>query len=184
MDISRDQAADALKDIEAVAARSHELKSYAVGAPILIMWGLISVVGYGASALSPAYSIGWFPLSIMGMAGTVWLARRAKNQAPEFNRIGARIGWTWSTLLVFAFAAYAVLRPHEANQFAAFPALLVALSYTIMGIWSWRRYAVLGIGVASLTLLGYFLLAPYYALWMAAVVGGGLIVGGLWLRKA
>jgi len=37
MTISRDQAADALKEIEAVADHSRALAGYAVGGPILIM---------------------------------------------------------------------------------------------------------------------------------------------------
>ena len=36
----------------------------------------------------------------------------------------------------------------------------------------------------GLTTLGYFMLPEYFRYWMAAVGGGGLIVGGLWMRNA
>jgi hypothetical protein len=181
MTISPEQAAAALKDIEAVAARSNDLKSYAIGAPILIMWGIICMMGYGAGVVSPAYGIVWFPLSLIGAVATFFLARRGKRSGD--GRIGGRIGWTWAALLVFYVAAFAVLRPREPNQFAAFPALLVGLSYVLMGIWTSRRYIVLGIAVAALTLIGYFALAPFFSLWMAIVMGGGLVLGGFWLRQ-
>lgn len=181
MTISPDQAAAALKDIETVAARSNDLKSYAIGAPILIMWGVICMMGYGAGAVSPAYGVVWFPLSVIGAIATFFMARRAKRSGD--GRIGARIGWTWAALLVFYIAAFAVLRPTESNQFAAFPALLVALSYALMGIWTSRRYIVLGVAVAALTLIGYFALAPFFSLWMAVVMGGGLVLGGFWLKQ-
>lgn len=182
MAISPDQAAAALKDIDAVAARSNDLKSYTIGAPILIMWGIICMVGYGAGAVSPAYGVIWFPLSAIGAVATFLMARRAKRG--DDGRIGGRIGWTWMALVVFYIAAFAVLRPTAPNQFAAFPALLVGLSYVLMGIWTSRRYVVLGAAVAALTLTGYFALAPFFSLWMAVVMGGGLVLGGLWLRRA
>lgn len=180
MAISPDQAAAALKDIETAAARSHDLKSYAIGAPILIMWGVICMLGYGAGAVSPAYGVIWVPLSVLGAIATFIMARRAKRGSDA--RIGGRIGWTWAALAVFYIAAFAVLRPREPNQFAAFPALLVGLSYALMGIWTARRYVVLGVAVAALTLLGYFALAPFFSLWMAIVMGGGLVLGGFWLK--
>ncbi len=180
MAISPDQAAAALKDIEAVAVRSNDLKNYAIGAPILIMWGIICMMGYGAGAVSPAYGVVWFPLTLVGAAATFFMARRAKRKGD--GRIGGRIGWTWMALLVFYIAAFAVLRPSEPNQFAAFPALLVGLSYVLMGIWTSRRYVVLGVAVAAFTLIGYFALAPFFSLWMAVVMGGGLVLGGLWVK--
>jgi hypothetical protein len=183
MNITRDQAAGALKDIETVAAQSQALKHYAIGAPIFMMWGVICMVGYGAGAVSPAYSFIWTPLSLLGGLATYLLVRRAKCDSPALNRSSPRIGWTWLAVLVFYVATFAVLRPHEPNQFAAFPALIVALSYALMGIWTWPRYLVLGAAVAAATLLGYFLLAPYFSVWMAFVMGGGLVLGGLWLRK-
>lgn len=182
MTISRDQAADALKEIEAVAARSKELKGYAIGAPILMMWGVICMVGYGAGALNPTYGAIWLPLSLVGAIATFIMARRANRDARD--RVGPRIGWTWAALLVFYVALFAVLRPKDPNQFAAFPALVVALSYVLMGIWTWPRYVVLGAAVGILTLVGYFALAPFLSLWMAIVMGGGLVLGGFWLRRA
>ena len=37
--------------------------------------------------------------------------------------------------------------------------------------------------IAVLTLIGFFYLPVYFGLWMAVVGGGGLILGGLWLRS-
>jgi len=141
------------------------------------------MVGYGAGAISPYYGRAWLPLALFGAAATVVLSRRAK-RAPSAKKTGGRIGWTWAALVAFYCAAFAVLRPTEPSQFAAFPALLVALSYALMGIWTWPRYAVLGIAVAVATLFGYFAVASHFALWTAVVMGSGLILGGLWLRKA
>ena len=98
--------------------------------------------------------------------------------------------------MAFYFATLAVMRPREINQLNAFPALLVAGTYTMMGIWVWRRYAILGVAIFALTLIGLYglnwyresgspaLPSSFFSFWMAGVMGFGLFLGGLWLRKA
>ena len=41
---------------------------------------------------------------------------------------------------------------------------------------------VLGVALTALTVLGFFWVPQYFALWMAVVGGVGLILGGVWLR--
>jgi hypothetical protein len=35
-----------------------------------------------------------------------------------------------------------------------------------------------------MTLIGYFFVGDAFDLWMAVVNGGGLILGGLWMRRS
>jgi hypothetical protein len=60
---------------------------------------------------------------------------------------------------------------------------MVGLVYTLMG--SIRRTRIMWIGMAVfvLTLVGYAFLRPVLPFWLAAVGGGGLILGGLWMRR-
>jgi hypothetical protein len=57
------------------------------------------------------------------------------------------------------------------------------MMYSIAGLWF--GYAFIGIGllVSALTLVGYFYAGNAFDLWMAFVNGGGLILGGLWMRR-
>ena len=41
----------------------------------------------------------------------------------------------------------------------------------------------IGLAITVLTLIGYFYIAGAFPLWMAFVNGGGLILGGLWMRR-
>ncbi|TQF39737.1 hypothetical protein UNPF46_12005 [Bradyrhizobium sp. UNPF46] len=41
----------------------------------------------------------------------------------------------------------------------------------------------IGLGVTALTLIGYVYIGEAFPLWMAFVNGGGLILGGLWMRR-
>jgi hypothetical protein len=58
------------------------------------------------------------------------------------------------------------------------------LPYVMTGFWFGRVFVVIGMSVIALTLLGYFLAGPWFTLWMAVVNGGGLLLGGLWMRRS
>ena len=55
------------------------------------------------------------------------------------------------------------------------------------GAYIWITTNILNVLVAAiiaLTLIGYFFVGDAFDLWMAFVDGGGLIVGGLWMRRS
>jgi len=53
----------------------------------------------------------------------------------------------------------------------------------VMGLWFCSYFMVLlGLGVTAATLIGYYLLTPYYCLWMAAMGGGALLATGVYIR--
>jgi hypothetical protein len=57
--------------------------------------------------------------------------------------------------------------------------------YTIIGLWVGPAFVAIGLGIIALTLIGYFFVdGAAFLLWMAAVNGGGLILGGLWMRRS
>ncbi len=181
MPLSPEQATHALRDIETAESRSRELRGYQEASPHFILWGVIWVIGYGATGLWPeAAKWLWPALTACGaVAGVIIGRRRGQNSV-----VGRRIGLSILAAVIFMFATFAVLQPHGLNPSNAFPALLTALGYALAGIWARPRYLWLAAGVATATLFGFFYLAPWFSFWMAAVGGGGLILGGLWMRKA
>lgn len=185
MNVSPQQAADALRDIEQTQKRSRELHYYRTGSPVLLLWGVIWMIGYGVTGYSEKAVI-WIPLSVIGMLATFVLQQKFRpTYTPEdWKARGRKFGL--SSLVVFAFVAsvYAVMQPRNPDVYAAFPALVVAFSYGIAGVLFVPRYLWLGLAVFVLTLTGFFYVAGWYNYWMVAVGGGALILGSLWLRKA
>ena len=58
------------------------------------------------------------------------------------------------------------------------------LFYVIAGLWFGYAFVAIGIAITVLTLIGYFFVTGFtFLLWMAVVNGGGLILGGLWMRR-
>jgi hypothetical protein len=183
MTLSSQQAAEALRDIEAVGNRSSQLYRYRRAAPMLILWGVIWLLGFGLTELAPAQANDfWAPLDIAGVLGCLWVGRN--NKAEKSTAASWR--WLASIVSIFAFfiAVQVLFQPVTGRQASVLISLIVALFYLLAGIWLGTRFAVSGILLAVLTLSGYFMLTSHFYLWMAVVGGGALVLAGLWLRRA
>jgi hypothetical protein len=66
----------------------------------------------------------------------------------------------------------------------AFWPIYFMMVYTIVGLWFGYAFVAIGVGITALTLIGYFFAGDWFNLWMAVVDGGGLILGGLWMRRS
>ena len=88
-------------------------------------------------------------------------------------------------LLFVAFGMFCSWLGHFGpRKLGAFWPIYFMLVYTIAGLWVGRAFVAIGLGIIALTLVGYFLVGDWFDLWMAVVNGGGLIVGGLWMRRS
>jgi hypothetical protein len=51
-------------------------------------------------------------------------------------------------------------------------------------MWFGYAFVLIGVSISILTLIGYFYIGgDAFLLWMAFVNGGGLLLGGLWMRR-
>ena len=191
MSISRDEAAESLRNIEQAQSRSFEAYGYKAAAPFFFIWGLVWMVGYTAGDFWPYYAGTriWPALLLLAFIASAIFGRRAgRGSDPASRARNARIGWrivaSWIVVSVFITVVMNVLRPATPEQDAAFVPLLVAAAYAILGIWMGVRFVIAGAAIAALTLGGFYFLHPHFQLWMAGVGGTTLIVTGLWLRRA
>jgi len=183
MPISQNDAADALRDIDQTAQRSSRLYGYRMMSPHLIVWGCIWAAGYGASYVRPEWYAVWPVLVTVGMVASFWFGSRTKPQgAAEFQW---RYVATFAAIAAFITAVFMILPPVTGAQSGAFFPMLVGLAYTLIGVWSrGLRMLITGVALTALTLFGFFYLQQYFSLWMAVVGGGGLVLGGIWLKAA
>jgi hypothetical protein len=183
MPLSREQAEDALRDVERATRRSTAAYGYRMTWPHLILWGVVWMIGYGTMAAKLRWDWLWPVLSLAGTVGSFWLGwtmSRAKSAGFD-----GRYGATFLAIFFFVTALFVILPPTSDAQFGAFFPILVALYYALIGIWTRGvRMLVAGVALAALTLVGFLYLRQSFELWMTVVGGGGLILGGLWLRSA
>ncbi|AQR60434.1 hypothetical protein BZG35_01250 [Brevundimonas sp. LM2] len=188
MVISREEASAALSAIDQTTGRSQTLRAYGAAGPIAMLWGVIWMLGYGAMALSPDYRWAWvwLPLDLVGFAVTLWLVQRGRSGAGQ----SAGIGTLWKGIVAAVAittvltAVYAMAGPLPAGLYMALPALLAGLAYIVLGLVRMTRFIWVGAALIAATVAGFFLFPAHYALWMAAVGGIGLGLGGFWIWRA
>ncbi len=181
--LSPQQAASTLRDIHDTQRRSQERYGNQTAAPHLIWWGIIWAIGYGLS-ISPRWAgPAWDALVPIGIVGSLWLgARRAPVRAKPLD---PRYIATAVAIFLFFTAMFLVLPPASGEQVGALVPLLVALIYVLLGIFSaGPRMTWTGVAIGVFTVAGYLALPQHFAAWMAVVGGGGLILGGIWMRSA
>jgi hypothetical protein len=181
MPVSPEQASEALDLVADVQARSKTLYGYWRGAPHLILWGVLWMMGFGLADVFPSHvTIIWSVVTPVGIAAGIVIDRYRDDERASRD-------WKYAIIMLafaaFFFAAFAVMKPHDPNQASAFICLVVALIYVLMGLWFGVRYIAGGMLIAALTLAGFFLLHSHFSLWMASIGGSALIFTGLWLRK-
>lgn len=186
MSISQDEAAKALDEVGRTQRRSAVLRGYERGAPHFWLWGVIWVLGYSITDYRPDLAgWAWLVLDVTGWAGSMLLARqqRAAAQRTTARVYGFRLFGALALMIAFLFATYYILPPTTGRQYGAFPALMMALLYSLVGLWAGVRWLAIGLALFALTLFGYAVLSSHFLLWMAFAGGGALILTGTWMRR-
>lgn len=182
--IDRHEAAAALSDIDDIARRVRQSRVYHIASLMMIMWGALTCAGDVVSYLSPRHAgYAWIVVYVVGIAGSFAVSRFG------YARTGVR-SFDLRTFAAFAlFVAFGVyvtmgLGHFTPRQLGAFWPMYFMLVYSIVGLWFGSAFVAIGFGVTALTLVGYFFAGGAFELWMAVVNGGGLVLGGLWMRRS
>lgn len=182
MTLDRDEAAASLSDIASVERRTREAVVYARSSAVLILWGVLCVLGYGFQYFRPHEARpAWITVGILGFVGTFvsghW--RRSHHR----STITQPLLYAQLALVGYGLILLVLLWPVAPRQLSAFWPTLIMLGFVLMGLWLGRFFILCGLAVTALTLAGYFWSGAWFPLWMTVVNGGGLLAGGLWLRR-
>ena len=183
-DIDPREAASALSDIDAVARRARQSTIYHICSLIMILWGVLVFAGNLVTYLSPRYAgYTWPMVYVAGIAGSFAIS------ALNYPRTRVRsfdLRMLLAFLLFFAFGFFCVdvLGHFAPRQTGTFWPIYFMLMYCMVGLWFGYAFIAIGLVIAALTLIGYFYIGSAFPLWMAFVSGGGLILGGLWMRRS
>jgi len=183
MTIDSREAIAALNDIEAITRRVRQSNFYRVSSMMMVLWGALVAVGNVITFVAPIWArLAWIGVYVFGIAGTIaaagWENSRRTPRTFEWRMLAAYLlffafGFLWTVGLV-------QLPPRLLGVF--WPTYFM-LAYAIAGLWFGQAFVAIGLTIAALTLAGYYLAGQWFELWMAAVNGGGLVLGGLWMRR-
>jgi hypothetical protein len=177
------EASEALADIDDMVGRVRQSRIYELASQMMVMWGVLIFAGYLVTYFLPRYAfIGWIAVYAAGIAGWAWLsvANRPRSGVRTFG-----FKFLLAFVMFFAFGVFcSVLGHFGPRQISTFWPIYFMLMYSIAGLWFGYAFMAIGLGVTALTLVGYFYLGGAFDLWMAFVNGGGLLLGGLWMRRS
>jgi hypothetical protein len=183
--IDSKQASEALSEINEIVRRVRQSTIYNFASVMLILWGVLVFAGNVATYLWPrdgGYI--WIAVNVVGFAGSCAIG------GFESRRTGVR-GFDLRTIATFVlFFAFGilwsiVLGHFTPRQLGVFWPTYFMMIYTIVGLWVGAAFVAIGLGITVLTLIGYFFVdGAAFLLWMAVVNGGGLLLGGLWMRRS
>jgi hypothetical protein len=183
-DIDPGEAASALSDIDSIVQRVRQSTIYNLASLMLIMWGVLTFTGYLVTYVSPRHAgYAWIAVYLAGIAGTVVIS--ASNHArSRIRTFDTRMFAAFLLFIAFGIFSSVWLGHFTPRQMGTFWPIYCMLVYTIVGLWVGQAFIAIGLSIIALTLTGYFLIGGAFDLWMAFVNGGGLILGGLWMRRS
>jgi len=182
--ISRAEAAASLSEADAVGRQTRTVGGYAVASPQLILWGVVWPIGYTMTGLDdPRFSgLVWLPLVLAGTIGATLLGHRSRARGVRLGATTIRSVVLAVAIALFFLAVYVVFRPATLVPYLVFPALVTALIYVTIGVYGWPRFGWIGAAIFVISIGAYFLAGPYLPFCIALAGGGGLVLGGIWLR--
>lgn len=182
MTIPAEEAANALRDAEAAASRSKQARGYQGASAYLVVWGVVWMLANAIGQLNErAGEMAWMMLSLAGVAASVVIGRRQGDRPGGGSLRAALVA---VAIGGFGFAAQIVAPPLSFAQADALATLTVGAVYIAMGATAGLRLSAIGAVVMAATIVGWLVLRDWFFLWIAVVGGGGLVLGGLWFRKA
>jgi hypothetical protein len=180
------EAAEALKAADAASGRSVAAAGYARVSPHLFVWGAIWIVMnlLGVAKASHGGLI-WITLSSVGVAATVAISLRTAGGRRGRERLLRALLITLAVAL-FSFALPVILpeAPFSFIQVESLICLAIGAAYLVMGTFIGLRLSAVGVLVMLGTMAVNLWAGEQFFAWMALIGGGGLILGGLWLRRA
>jgi hypothetical protein len=181
--IDSQQASAALADIDDMVRRVRQSRIYDLASQLMVMWGVLVFAGYLVTWFVPRYAvIGWIAVYVIGIGG--WGAFSAINR-PKSGVRSFDLKLLYALAMIIVFGVFlCIFAQFGPRQLSTFWPIYFMLFYSIAGLWFGYAFIVIGFAVSALTVVGYFYAGNAFDLWMAFVNGGGLILGGLWMRRS
>ena len=179
--IDSQEARAALSDIEEMVRRVRQSQTYDFASLIMILWGVLVFAANIVNWLWPQLGNEiWIVTNIIGALATLAIVYSRTGD----HRFDVRMLAVYVLFFGFGYLATQVLGHFTPRQLGAFWPIYFMLFYSIAGLWFGNALIAIAFVITVLTLIGYFYIAgSAFLLWMAFVNGGGLILGGLWMRR-
>ena len=187
MNISPNEAEEALQVIQVMVQKTRRAISSSGVYKFLIVWGIVWVIGFLNSQflVNQTSNYVWIGLDVLGGIASAIIGIRLNRgvRSPSSTATGKRIAFFWLLLFVYCFAAAAIVWPMDGKQVSMIIILFATLGWIAMGILLSFASVWWGLALLGLSLISYFLLPNIFYLLMAFLGGGGMIGLGIYVRN-
>jgi hypothetical protein len=179
------EAARSLSEIEDVVRRVRQSRTYEIASLMMMLWGALVLAGNLATYGWPRQSgVIWIVINAAGVVGSLAISTFAVG-GKAGRGLDVRVAVAFLLFFAFGLLCSRVLSHYGPRELGTFWPIYFMLLYGIAGLWFGYAFLAIGLGITALVLIGYFLVTgPAFLFWMAATNGGGLILSGLWMRRA
>ena len=179
--IDSKEASAALSDIDEMVRRVRQSQTYDLASLVMILWGALVFAGNIATCLwAREGNAIWIAVNVAGSLSTLVIIYFQSGS----RGFDVRMMVAYLLFFAFGYLCTKVLGDFTPRQLGTFWPIYFMLFYAIAGLWFGAAFVLIAIAVSALTLIGYFYFGGLaFLVWMAFVNGGGLIVGGLWMRR-
>lgn len=181
--IDSKQASEALAEIDDIVQRVKQSQLYELASVAALWWCVLVFAGNVVTWLWPIYAVyAWPAVDILGVGGLVAFRLLSPSHV-HGAAFDVRLVLVFVLFFAFGYICTNVLGHFGPRELGAFWPIYFMLFYTLAGLWFGYAFVAIGLAISALTLIGFFYIGEPFPLWMAFVNGGGLIVGGLWMRR-
>jgi hypothetical protein len=164
MNVTREEAAKALADVDRASNRIGQLQGYHHGAPYFLILGRVWLAANLASYfLTDAAKFAW-PVALgLGFVASMILGILQSRKWPKGERasaaerkFGSRMGMTAGIVMAFIVCIILIAQPQSSQEVNAMISIVFPFLYMAGGIWAgWRLFAI-GLVTAVAIIVGYF----------------------------
>lgn len=182
--IDSKEASAALADIDDIVQRVKRSQLYQLASLAAVWWGVLVFAANLVTWLWPVYAAyAWVAVDVLGVGGLIALRVFNPSDHPFGTGVAIRLFLIFALFFAFGYVVTSVIGHFGPRQLGTFWPIYFMLFYTLAGLWFGTAFVAIGLGITALTLFGFFYIGEAFPLWMAFVNGGGLILGGLWMRR-
>ncbi len=181
MNITPEEAQASLAAI--AQTRGKTRKAYGYSGYYLILWGLVWFFGFLSNQYLAGNAVGWI-WAVLGTVGWITSAVLGINQDRQIrSTIGPRIGFFFLALTGFTILSLIILQPLSVRQGVMFLIIAITFGGVVSGILIRSVSTIIGcLVVLAFALFGYYVLSPYFYLWVAIFCGLTMVGIGLAIR--
>jgi hypothetical protein len=186
MNISPDEAEEALIAIQKVTQRTQRSIASSGAFITLIITGIVWLIGFMATQFLTGWIVPaiWITASVAGTAVSIPLGSRmgSRVHSPTFSETAKRALLFWLFLILFALAVIAVAHPTDGKQMTMLIVLFIMIGQMAMGLLLSFTTTAWALAVAAVALIGYFFFPGIFYLWMGILGGGGMMALAFYIR--